>query len=111
MVSWQTELDALVEQTRAFIESLGAKAIAVKPTLEPVLALVEQVLKVDQRPTSVLVSAQLSDREEIKQRVANFKAHQQKMQNERDEYFVRTMMQAGAKIAAAPTRLENSDAG
>jgi hypothetical protein len=43
-----------------------------------------------------------SDRDEIKQRVANFKAHQLKMQAEREDYYSQTMARARAS-AAGPT--------
>jgi hypothetical protein len=39
-----------------------------------------------------------SERDEIKQRVASFKAHQLRMQTEREDYFVRTMTRARAAI-------------
>ena len=39
-----------------------------------------------------------SEREEIKQRVANFKAHQLRMQNEREGYYSKTMSRTRAII-------------
>jgi hypothetical protein len=43
-----------------------------------------------------------SERDEIKQRVANFKAHQLKMQAEREDYYSQTMARARASAAGAP---------
>jgi hypothetical protein len=40
-----------------------------------------------------------SERDEIKQRVANFKAHQQKMQAERENYYLQTMTRTRALAA------------
>jgi hypothetical protein len=39
-----------------------------------------------------------SEHDDIKQRLANFKAHQLKMQNERDEYFLQVMTRTRALI-------------
>ena len=43
-----------------------------------------------------------SERDEIKQRVANFKAHQLKMQAEREDYYSQTMARARASAASPP---------
>jgi hypothetical protein len=43
-----------------------------------------------------------SERDEIKQRVANFKAHQLKMQAEREDYYSQTMARARASAAGSP---------
>jgi hypothetical protein len=43
-----------------------------------------------------------SERDEIKQRVANFKAHQLKMQAEREDYYSQTMARARASAAGPP---------
>jgi hypothetical protein len=48
-----------------------------------------------------------SERDEIKQRLANFKAHQLKMQAEREDYYSQTMARTRALAAGkitAPTR-------
>jgi hypothetical protein len=43
-----------------------------------------------------------SERDEIKQRLANFKAHQLKMQAEREDYYLQTMTRARAVPARSP---------
>jgi hypothetical protein len=43
-----------------------------------------------------------SERDEIKQRVANFKAHQLKMQAEREDYYSQTMARTRALAAGSP---------
>jgi hypothetical protein len=51
-----------------------------------------------------------SERDEIKQRVANFKAHQLKIQAEREDYYSQTMARARAS-AAGPPRYKRSISG
>ena len=43
-----------------------------------------------------------SERDEIKQRLANFKAHQLKMQAEREDYYLQTMARTRALTAGLP---------
>ena len=42
-----------------------------------------------------------SERDEIKQRLANFKAHQRKMQAEREDYYMQTMTRTRAAIESS----------
>jgi hypothetical protein len=71
MVDWKTELDALVEETTAF-----AKSIRVDP-------MPRTIVEPNRIPA---VKGIESEREEIRQRVANFKAHQQRFIRERKDY-------------------------
>jgi hypothetical protein len=91
-MSWQSELDALVEETLAFAEANKGK------TLKPVvpIKLIEQALPKSPRATRLepLIWPAFSEREEIKQRVADFKAIQERMRRERDDYFVNTLEKA-----------------
>jgi hypothetical protein len=43
-----------------------------------------------------------SERDEIKQRLAGFKAHQLKMQAEREDYYLQTMTRTRALAAGSP---------
>jgi hypothetical protein len=43
-----------------------------------------------------------SERDEIKQRLANFKAHQLRMQAEREDYYSQTMARTRALVAGSP---------
>jgi hypothetical protein len=72
MADWKTELDALVKETMAF-----AKSLRVEPPMP---------LTIDERNRIPLVKGIESEREEIRQRVANFKAHQQRFIREREDY-------------------------
>ncbi len=72
MADWKTELDALVKETTAFAESHGVEPpmprTIVKPNGTPPLKRIE------------------SEREEIRQCVANFKTLQQRLIREREDY-------------------------
>jgi hypothetical protein len=72
MADWKTDLDAFVKETMAFAKSLRAEPpmprAIVKPNRIPPVKGIE------------------SEREEIRQRVANFKAHQQRFIREREDY-------------------------
>ena len=72
MADWKTELDALVKETMAFAKSLRVEPPMPRTIVEP-----------NRMPP---VSRIVSEREEIRQRVANFKAHQQRFIREREDY-------------------------
>jgi hypothetical protein len=72
MARWKTDLDALVEETMAFAKSLHVEPPMSRTTVEPNGA--PAVKRID------------SEREEIRQRVANFKVHQQRLIKERKDY-------------------------
>ena len=101
MKSWKKDLDALVEQTMAFVKTVKTEtarsetATAVfgeipmaKAILAPILAQspspqapVPKPLPAPSRPDWIT-----SEREQITQRVATFKAHQEKLRLERDVF-------------------------
>ena len=72
MADWKTELNALVEETTAFAKSLRVEAPMARTIVAP-----------NRTP---LVKGIESERELIRQRVANFKAHQQRFIREREDY-------------------------
>jgi hypothetical protein len=82
-----------------FARNVRNQSTAAEPAVEPVLVVVEQAL-VGQlsRATIAPTTWPVSEREEIKQRVANFKAHQLKMQNDREDYYLKTMSRTRAII-------------
>jgi hypothetical protein len=95
MQQWLKDRDRLVEDGLAFIQTLAAaKRVRIEtPTqIEPPKA-VDQTQIAKPRD-------KLFDREEIRQRVADFKATQRRFQREREEYYEKTM----AKVA--PSRNE-----
>ena len=72
MADWKTELNALVEETTALAMSLRVET----PTARTIVA-----------PSRIPpVKGIESERELIRQRVANFKAHQQRFKREREDY-------------------------
>jgi hypothetical protein len=72
MLDWKANLDALVEETMAF-----AKSVRVQP------AIPRTIVEPNRMPS---VNWMESEREEIRRRVANFKAHQQRFIREREDY-------------------------
>jgi hypothetical protein len=72
MINWKADLDSLVDETMAFVKSVGVEPPAPRIIVEP-----------NRMPS---VNWMSSEREEIGQRVANFKAHQQRFMREREDY-------------------------
>ncbi len=72
MTDWKTDLDEFVKETMAFAKSLRVEPPMPRTIVEP-----------DRIPP---VKGIESEREEIRQRVANFKAHQQRFIREREDY-------------------------
>lgn len=75
MVHWRAELDALVTETMAFAKSINAEAERSVPPPPERIALTP-------------LDYGGSEREEILTRVEAFKAHQQRLIREREEYAV-----------------------
>jgi hypothetical protein len=72
MTNWQADLDALVEETMAFAKSIGVERPVPRTVMEP-----------NRIPP---VNLNLSERDQIRQRVANFKAHQERFAREREDF-------------------------
>ncbi len=94
-MDWKQELDALIESTMAFARDVQRQPI---PDLPIAIRTAEQALADTSKPippTSTVRPA--SERDEIQQRVNNFKAHQQKMTREREDYYlqIKARMLAG----------------
>jgi hypothetical protein len=81
---WMRERDQLIEQTLAFVE--GVAAARPVRTEAAVPARAEPPRPVEP-PKPVGPGFMASERAEIERRVANFKAHQQKFQREREEHY------------------------
>ena len=89
-MDWKRDLDELIATTMAF-----AKDIKPKPTsdLAPVVRTAEQALADRSKPTPILAvntlpTAPTSEREEILRRVNGFRAHQEKMARQREQYYL-----------------------
>ena len=96
-MTWQSELEALIEETMAHVKAVeGANVRPVVP-----LKLVERAFAVSPRTTRLEPVAWFSagsERAEIMRRVASFKAVQDRMQREREDYCERTL--SNARIVA-----------
>jgi hypothetical protein len=76
MTDWKTDRDALVDETMAFARSVRRE--------QPATDLVE-------RPRLQPMNWGGPQREEIRQRVSNFKAQQQRLIREREDYAASTL--------------------
>lgn len=93
-MAWQSELEALIQEAQAFTNAVQPQIIP-KPISSAKLT--EQVPREFSRPTQIEPIAKAAsnpEREEIKRRVANFRAVQDRMQREREDYFVKTLADA-----------------
>jgi hypothetical protein len=92
-MNWKQDLEALIESTMAF-----AKDGKREPKCEPIPSLpiamktAEQALAETPKPveppaTITPIVLPTSEREEIRQRVSNFRAHQEKMAREREHHY------------------------
>lgn len=72
MTSWKADLDALIDESMAFTKSIRVEPPIPRTIVEP-----------NRIP---LVKWTKSERDEIRERVANFKAHQQRFMREREDY-------------------------
>jgi len=117
-MKWMQERDLLIAQTMAFVQSVTGKkpdadAFMVAPKAEhaptasvsvtAIEAILVETIAITEppkpaRPIQVALPDLRGDfQSEIKARIANFRAHQQRFLNEREEYCSATM----AKVRAA----------
>jgi len=94
-MDWQRELDELIASTMTFTRDIKPKPIS---DLTPVVRTAEQVLA-DTKPIPLPIAVApmtwpTSERAEILQRISNFRAHQEKVAREREDYY----LQARAKM-------------
>jgi hypothetical protein len=90
-MNWKQDLNELIETTMAIARDARYSPFSGTPNPEsvlekPDLALMKQPIEL--RADSSSVVAPFSERELIKQRVANFKSHQQRMAREREAYYL-----------------------
>ena len=91
MMNLKQELDALIESTMAFASDVKRREPV--PDLPVSLRMAEQALADTSKPipapnTITPTDWPASERDEIRQRVSNFKAHQEKMTREREDYYL-----------------------
>ena len=119
MSNWKTELDAFVRETMAFVEAvrpqrpISNEAIVTPRQLplgvpehfqQPAPTVSEHAHVVSnetaEQPRLEPMKSGGSEREEIRRRVANFKAHQQRFTKEREDYAASTLMRVQGCVTA-----------
>jgi len=120
-MSWKADRDSLIAQTMAFVQSVTGRREDLRPELKPVLPPVEidvraelatalEIVDAAEPPPPVPVPVSqpprqpaLSDiQREIRDRVASFRAHQQRFNKEREEYFSATIARLKASMKDLP---------
>jgi hypothetical protein len=98
-MNWKQEHDLLIAQTMAFARSVNARAPQAGPGLantgvenarpepSPINAPAEAAPRVEPHPVALPSVRYASLREEIRGRVAAFRAHQELIRRDRDEYY------------------------
>ena len=135
-MSWKKERDALIAQTMAFVQSVTGKreemshlygGSASAPVAElPDLVELDQSLRPTPRPVAPIEPVRIVEAppaaaapaprpiapsdmaSEIRARVASFRAHQERFNREREQYFSATLerLRAAIKDANQPLRFE-----
>jgi hypothetical protein len=114
MTPWKKDLDLLIEQTMSFVRSVAATNPQKSTTIESPIrgespaAVAQSILVESSAPESAqpirLAAETLSskpaatERDEIQRRVASFKAHQDKLQREREDYYLSVIAKTRAMI-------------
>jgi len=119
-MKWIKERDALIAQTMAFVQSVsGGKeavsrldlglnvAAAPKPPAQPapVAPVPMKVVEIPGPPKNIPLSRQFDQvdvKTEIQARIAGFRAHQERFNRERHEYFNATLARLRASIDQLP---------
>ena len=117
MADWKTERDALVSETMAFVQVVRSqKPVSAELIAAPMQVLADVLTHPQEVASQVPEPAQPTseetvepqpikrnlelDREEIRQRVANFREHQQRLMREREDYARSTLMRMQASLGA-----------
>jgi hypothetical protein len=102
-MQWKKDLELLIAQARALVAP--AADVSVAEPVRPAARLIEVAAKADTpaqpnrlTPPFAPMQWRATSREEIKQRVATFKAHQQKFEQEREDFCLRTLARTRASL-------------
>jgi hypothetical protein len=100
-MDWKLELDALIETTTAFTNQVKRKPV---PDLPIAMKIAEQALAETPKPVApnaniTSIALLTSERDQILQRVSNFKAHQEKMAREREHHYLQVKARMMAPTA------------
>ena len=119
-MKWITERDALIAQTMAFVQSVsggkeplsrfdpgqyGGGTAKPQPEPQPVAPVDMKTVEIPGPPKNVPFSRQFEQvdvKTEIQARIASFRAHQERFNRERHEYFSTTLARLRASIDQLP---------
>jgi hypothetical protein len=123
-MEWLKERDALIAQTMAFVQSVSGRkqdvgrpdprlyrAAAAEPKFEtksdpaPVAPVPMKTVEIPGPPKNIPLSRQFHQvdvKTEIQARIATFRAHQERFNRERHEYFSATLARLRASIEQLP---------
>jgi hypothetical protein len=101
-------LDALIESAMAFAKDVKPQSIS---DLAPVVRTAEQALGDTSKPMPLPAAIMpmnraTSERDEILQRVSNFRAHQEKMAREREDYYLQVKAKMLAPVDPNPALVQ-----
>src|ERR1700750_1276177 len=117
VLSWKTDRDSLIAQTMAFVQSVTGRREELRPDLKPVLPPVEVDVRAELANALEIVDAAEPPpvpasqprqpalnaiQKELRDRVASFRAHQQRFNKEREEYFSATIAKLKASMKDLP---------
>jgi hypothetical protein len=94
MTDWRLDFDALVQETTEFVKNNSVEPLKPRTVAEPPLP--RTIVEPATPPAVELnrlapVGLPKSERDEIRQRVSNFKAHQERFAREREEFATSLM--------------------
>src|ERR1700687_3187231 len=88
-MDWKQDLGALIETTIAFAQNVKREP---SPDLSAAMTTIKQALADTSKPDPgravMPIVRPTSERDEIRQRIDNFKAHQEKIAREREDYYL-----------------------
>jgi hypothetical protein len=89
-MNWKRDLEALIESTMALAKDVERQPIPDAPVavVAAEQALADTLKRIDPPSTLPPVILPRSERDEIRQRVNNFRAHQGKMARDREDYYL-----------------------
>lgn len=108
VMQWKKDLEALIKQTKALVapsveatqpERIAVERIVVEPNaIKPAEKFDAPTQPFRLTPPLEPMQWRPISRDEIKQRVATFKAHQQKFEREREDYCLQIMARTRAAL-------------
>jgi hypothetical protein len=109
-MNWKQDLEALIESTMAFAKDVRAQSLPDRPTAA---IAAKQALADNRKPVIPAaafppIASPRSERDEIRQRVSDFRMHQEKVTREREGYYlqIKARMMASVDANHVPLRPE-----